>query len=443
MRHALVLLVLSTSVASATPLAQKWRSAGCPDFGVVRTDKELAFADRKTKTIVRRDIATGKLLAPIKLATKRPNLMAWLGDTLVISEYASAVGVFSGIDAMGKSKWKNVKAHKALALEMDLATALSTKDKVTVQRIAGATGKATWTATVPGSGTLLSFEADPAHVVVGISDEKGKTFTVSVLDARTGTAAWTSKLPFKTYRGALLDSAAVIVDEPTQNTAATAFHILDRATGKLVGKVEYKNAFPALAGGGRLFIGANDLDKSTGAVIAVNTRTAKPEWTIKTPAMFEKFYGFGAGGLAANLGNDMLRILDMTNGKILTTYGLASAGEFSGLATGSPAITLCDDRDLVALDAGGTDESAKISGTIACKNCDARSFPVRIGDVTGKTDDKGRFTLTVVGAGRFAIRIPHEENGDRLGDPGKFVLLAGKGTYDVGTLKVEIEPLGD
>jgi hypothetical protein len=40
-------------------------------------------------------------------------------------------------------------------------------------------------------------------------------------------------------------------------------------------------------------------------------------------------------------------------------------------------------------------------------------------------------------------RVPYEKNGDSLADPDKSVLLGGKGAYDLGTIKVDVEPQGD
>ena len=431
-------VMAAARLGTAAPLAQKWRVAGCQELAK-RTPTELVVADRKSKTIVRRDLATGKLLPALPLATA--------GKSVALAEATAATlvldtgGTFVGVDAAtGKQRW-SVAGKRAIRIDDDFALATAQKAKVTVQRIGGTSGARAWSADVPvaGKGELYSYAFDGAHVVVGIKE--AKAFTVVAIDAKTGAIAWTAKLAVDSYHGAIVGPGTIVVEEKTQDGAASAFHLLDAATGKVAGKVEYKNAFAPAVGAGRLYVGTNDLDTRKGTLVAVDARTAKPVWSVTT-ASVNTLDGVGASGLVVETAG-VRRVVDVATGKQVATFGLPQRENLALGDRGGPAITTCDGKETLALDLGGTDETAKVTGKIACKDCDATTFPVALGDATGTTDKTGAFTLTLVGAGRYELEVPLEENGGIIGGTGKYVQLAGKGTYDLGTIKIAQPVLGD
>jgi outer membrane protein assembly factor BamB len=245
----------------------------------------------------------------------------------------------------------------------------------------------------------------------------------------------------KTYHGALIGDA-VVVEESAENRESSAFHILDIATGKLVAKVSYKNAFAPILARGRLFVGFNDLDKHTGTLVALDVKTGKPVWTTPMSQFFARLDGVTSAGLVHS-GDGMVRVYDVATGKLLASFGVPALGRLELAERGGPLATLCDGKETLALDLGGTDETAKVSGKIVCKDCTATAFPIHIGDTVGKTDDKGAFALTVTGAGRFELMVDLEENGETVGGSGKFVLLTAKGPYNLGTINIAAPVLGD
>jgi outer membrane protein assembly factor BamB len=440
MKLALTILVALGGAASAGPLAAKWRVAGCPDLTSHRTPTELVAVDRKAKTIVRRDLTTGAMLPALPLAVKGKSvyLAETTGDTLVLANSGSFVGVDA---ATGKQRW-TAKGSRALRIDDDLVVTTETKGKVTVQRLAGKTGVKAWSVDVAASGALYSFAQDGAHVLVGLADAKAPAFTIAVVDAKTGVITWMSKLPIKSYHGALLGSDAVVVEEPTDNRDSSTYHILDVATGDLVAKASYKNAFAPILAGGRLFVGFNDLDKHTGTLVALDVKTGKSVWTTPVPHSVENLAGVTTAGLVHTSGG-MVQVFDVATGKLLAAYGAPTLGSLELGARGGPLATLCDGKETLALDLGGTAETAKVSGKVVCNGCSTTTLPIHIGDTAGMTDDKGAFALTVTGAGRFEVVVDLEENGGSIGGSGKFVLFNGKGPYDLGTIKVTPPVLGD
>ena len=190
----------------------------------------------------------------------------------------------------------------------------------------------------------------------------------------------------------------------------------------------------------RMFVEYNDLDKKVGYIVAIDPRTAKVAWSAPQNGYAGQLFGIAAGGLVTE-SHGMLRVLDTGTGKQLASFGLPRRQE---LVVGSaPAIVACDGKELVGLDVGGTDETAKITGKLSCEDCDATKFPVRFGDATATTDDKGAFTITLVGAGRYELEVDLEIGGDAIGGTDKFVKLAGKGTYDLGKIEIKPPEIGD
>lgn len=439
MKLALAMLAALTGTASAAPLAQKWRAAGCPDLTTRRTPTELVGVDRKAKTIVRRDLATGAMLPALKLAVTGKNLYLaeTTGDTLVLANS----GTFIGLDAAtGKQRW-TAKGTRLVRIGDDVAITTEAKGKVTVQRLAGKTGDKVWSVDVAGPGNLYSFAQDGAHIVIGLADQKAPMFTVALVDASTGAVTWTSKLPIASYHGALI-GGAVVVEEKTENGSASAYHILDLATGKLVAKPAYKNAMAPLLGGGRLFVGFNDVEKKTGTLTAIDVKTGKPAWTSPPARFVGRFQGVSTAGLVET-SDGMVRVRDVATGKLVAAFGVPALERIELAERGGPLATLCDGKETLALDLGGKDETAKVTGKIACTGCAETELPVRIGDVTGKTDVKGAFALTVTGAGRFEVSVDLETDGGIIGGSGKYVTFTGKGPYDLGTIKVTAPVLGD
>ena len=231
-------LVLLGSIAHAAPLAQKYRVRGCPVY-VHRAGTEIVSTDRKARTILRFDAATGKALPSIKsAAAKAGSIVDSAGDTLLIYDGKT----FFAVDAAtGKQRWK-ATASRWTAIETDFAFIKDGKAKNTVVRLDGKTGAKKWSTDVPAIGTSFSFKASGSQLLV--TSITGKAMNVSVLDGQTGAIAWTSTLAIKTNSGALIGGNAVIAQEETSGGAGSAFHILDSATGKPVGRVEFMNAFP-------------------------------------------------------------------------------------------------------------------------------------------------------------------------------------------------------
>lgn len=372
------------------------------------------------------------------MKSKTVYLAETAGDTLLLADK----GTFTAVGATDGKKRFAVKGTRALRLGDDFAVATEAKGKVTVQRIAGATGDKAWTAEVAGAGSLYSFTRDDGHVVVGIADAKAPTFTVASIDAKSGAVTWTTKLPFATYHGAAVTDGTVVVEEKVEGGSASTFHVLDAATGKVVAKLPFKNAMAPLVTGGRLYVATNDTDKKTGAISALDVKTGKAVWTTPTRRFAGTLEGVTAAGLVHSA-NGMLEVYDVAKGSLVGSFGAPRVNWLQLAERGSPLATLCDDKETLAIDAGGAAETAKVTGTITCPACDEKVIPFHIGDAAGKTDAKGAFALTVTGAGRYEVVIDLSVNGDVIGGSDKYVLLAGKGAYDLGTITVAPPEQGD
>jgi hypothetical protein len=437
MKLALIVLAALGGAASAAPLAAKWRVAGCPDLLSRRTPTELVAVDRKAKTIVRRDLATGAMLKALPLAVKGKDvyLAETTGDTLVLRNTGSFIGVDA---ATGKQRW-TTKAGKALRLDDDLAIATESKGVVTVQRLVGKTGVKAWSADVAGSGKLSSFAQDGTHVVVGFADDKAPAFTVAVVDAKTGAIAWTTKLAIKSYHGALVSTGAVVVEEPRRATTRARFTSSTSrpasSSPRSSTRTRSRRCSPATGCSLDSTISTSTPARSSRSTSRPASRSGPPRCRASSGASRASPPPASCTRATASSKSSTWRPASCAD------YGVPAREHLELGDRGGPLVTLCDGKETLALDLGGTGETAKVTGKIACAGCDTPPLPIRIGTTTGKTDDKGAFALTVTGAGRFEVILDLDAN--TIIASGKYVVLDGKGPYDLGTIKVAPPVLGD
>jgi hypothetical protein len=172
-------------------------------------------------------------------------------------------------------------------------------------------------------------------------------------------------------------------------------------------------------------------------LVAIDVPAHETVWTRELTDEYADFAGATDANVFVVEGHDALRVFDATTGKIAASYGVDGSPDV-GVYAGAPLVLACDGTGLVGLDlsAKAVDETATVTGTIRCDNCAShKPFEVRIAGRHAATDRAGHFSLEVTGRGSFGVwsKLSPGYSAQAIGH----VVLAGKRTYDLGTLKVE------
>ena len=228
--------------------------------------------------------------------------------------------------------------------------------------------------------------------------------------------------------------------------------LYDAATGREIARI----AAPELhrfgitglvATGGRAFFFVRKAsDGAPDGVEAIDLAAGKLAW--------RRDLELGAWGLlrvdpALTVETDgLFRALDPATGDVVAEWGRAGlATSFARRAAGAPALVLCGDGKLTALDPSGTitpAERVTIDGTLACVHCRKGTNPfagvrVTIGAAAATTDRRGHFRIATAGRGVLpvTVELPALDEGRRWSGPSPRVVLSGRRAYHLGRLAFE------
>ena len=413
-RVALLLLVSAT--AAAKPASPLWRAKSTCPHGYNGTPTQLVAIDGgKLRRI---DRATGKVLPAVRLAWKSPHIAATHGEIILAVDNK----MIAAIDAVtGKQRWQKAYPEAQAASN---GAALFVRHKATVEKIDAETGKAAWTVTVPIGGFAL--KASPAHVFVRDAAK------LIALDPDTGKTQWTTDLAGGAMDGELLVAGDDAIITDTDNTKLA---VVDGASGK---RTELgTDTWSPQGMAGRVFV----VGYTPPQVHAFDARSGKRLWSTPVLSMQSIIERADATGVYITDDNDLVRVLDPASGKTLWSWGFRST-PYAYMFAGSPPVAICEGSTLVALDPAAPPVGAAtiaVSGTLACADCDAPPFKIRIGETRLDTDATGHFSTHASGRGALELAVLL----DNTWLPLKSLAVPAKKPYELGTVTFEMPGQGD
>ena len=418
--------LVASATAAASPLGIAWtQNVSCesPGANTRYPDRTFAVAGGIVwidgKRLVRRELATGAAVSEASLGGYGASVVGRTSDALLLRDRDG----FAMYDAVSlKPRWHvaakaGIDPQRVGVVGDDVAYL---DDHKVLSLLDGKTGAARWQRPLGHGGIFRWLGGSAAFVYLYMGD------TIEAFAASDGKRVWTHDEPSPAYVG---DFGWPVGRELVYERSKGLGKVDEHGAGSTV-DIE-SPMLGAIDGGFAFVAAAHD-------IAAIDLARMKVVWRTPYRDTLAKVAGVTATSVYV-ADDDVLRELDRSTGKQRATYGIADETIVATRAT--PALLACNGSRLMALDPSASDvpvETTTVTGRIVCKAC-AKPIDVRIGDVTGKTDATGRFSLTVTGRGTFFVSASLDGQDHKM----QAVHMDGSKTHALGKLEGEPQPEGD
>jgi len=377
----------------------------------------------------------------------KPFVVDIIGDTLVLEVFD---GPYAGVDARtGALRWRRdrdpnrkpvyqVSTTTGSELLLAVVELGTTSTAITLERLDAATGTSKWKVPVADKREgLEAFLATANRIyMVQRGHLPSDDYTIVALDA-AGKPAWSQD-----FKSNLIPHFSTANDDLVQQVDE-GFTVYGAAAGKATSwKVPFAT-HPVVAG---TTVYALRVD---GMLASYDIATGKPHWETRLYAKDPSFYTDptvigAADGVVYVVDVDQLRSFDDVSGKPIASLGIGLAATSDlQIHGGTPAVTMCKGRDLVALDPStpAPEHKIKVTGRIACTNCD-KSTPieVRFSDDVVTLEANRKFAVTATARGELVLRVRDANF------PGakslKSIAFTSDRTVKLGTIEVAVPEMG-